>query len=154
MRFIHKLKFVYRLLFTQRSNSFIEFMLFLKRIDALEIFYFGGPDNLLQITGVVEDYHWYLLMRQKDNEFIDQMKVVFPKDKNQDTFTSRYICLQISVDAFNYKEIEVFKRLVYSLHHNSTNIYPRDHSSLDVAENVARYLYRLEDNRMCTYTFK
>lgn len=134
-----------------RTTEFMEFSYFLNRADDVEVYYIGGPLKTLQITGEINDYHWHKFISQKGNRFFKAMKIVF--NSGETSLTDRRICIQIPSDIFTRKEIDFFKRYVYTLGDDKTNIIRADAFSTNVAEAVSKHLYRIE-GRVCVYTFK
>lgn len=133
------------------TTEFVEFSYFLNRIYDLDIYYIGGPLKALQITGEVNDYHWRKSISKKDNRFFKAMKIV--SNGGETSLTDLHICIQIPCDIFTWKEIDFFKRYVYTLGDDKTNIIRADAFSTNVAEAVSKHLYRIE-GKMCVYTFK
>ena len=134
-----------------RTTEFMEFLTFLNRMDDIEVYYIGGPNKVIQISGVLNDYHWFNFIHNTTNRFHKSMKIVF--NGGEQFLTDRRVCIQIPSDIFTRKEIDCFKRLVYSLPNTSTNIVKANHHTLEVAEAVSKHLYRME-GKMRTYTFK
>ena len=151
MNLLSKLNYWFYHLTHLRTTEFMEFSAFLNRMHDTEVYYLGGPDKTVQITGELNDYHWHKFISQEGNRFFKAMKIVF--NSGETSLTERSICIQIPNDIFSRKEIDFFKRFVYTLDEDKTNIIRTNVFSTNVAEAVSKHLYRIE-GRMCVYTFK
>ena len=151
MKILNKLNYWFYHLTHLRASEFMEFSAFLNRMAGTEVYYLGGPNKAIQIAGELNDYHWHKFIAQEGNRFFKAMKVVF--DNGETSLTERHVCIQIPSDIFTRKEIDFFKRFVYTLDDDKTNIIRTNEHSINVAEAVSKHLYRVE-GRMCVYTFK
>ena len=151
MKILNKLNYWFYHLTHLRTSEFMEFSAFLNRMARTEVYYLGGPNKAIQIAGELNDYHWHKFIAQEGNRFFKTMKVVF--DNGETSLTERRVCIQIPSDIFTRKEIDFFKRFVYTLDDDKTNIIRTNEHSINVAEAVSKHLYRIE-GRMCVYTFK
>lgn len=151
MKILQKISYWLYHLTHLRTSEFMEFVTLLNRMDDVNVYYLGGPNKVLQIVGLVNDYHWNKFTTQAGNRFFKAMKIVFGKDVTH--LTDRQVCIQIPCDIFSRKEIDFFKRYVYTLDNDKTNIIKTNDSDTNVAEAVSKHLYRIE-GRMCVYTFK
>lgn len=151
MQFINKLTYWLYHITHCRTGEFMEFINFLHRMDALSIYYLGGPNKALQVTGDLNDYHWFKFSSQKGNRFYRSMNIVF--ENATGGLTDRQVCIQIPSDQFTRKEIMFLNRFILSLPSSNTNIISTNVFNTNVAEAVSKHFYRIE-GRMCVYTIK
>lgn len=151
MKLLNKITYWFYHLVHLRTSEFMEFSTFLNRMADTELYYLGGPDKLLQISGELNDYHWHKFISQEGNRFFRVMKIIY--NNGESSLTERRVCIQIPSDIFTRKEIDFLKRFVYTLDDDKTNIIRTNEFSTNVAEAVSKHLYRIE-GKMCVYTFK
>ena len=69
MKILNKLNYWFYHLTHLRASEFMEFSAFLNRMAGTEVYYLGGPNKAIQITGELNDYHWHKFIAQEGNRF-------------------------------------------------------------------------------------